>query len=144
MDEKLNSKNPFATPGPEPDHSKPAPDDWLARLLPDAKATFRRWESWRLIYCAVCILATFGFLLLFDKFPATLFPDPPPAQRLNSWIEFVVAGIIANIFFFAGPVVDTYVSWLGLKTRWVGIGLLVLGTAFTVFAAFLAISGFLN
>ena len=139
----MTSKNPFATPSPSPD-SNPNPTDWLARLLPNAKATFVRWERWRLVYCGICLAATIAFMFMFQNIPRRLFPDLGANQPLDSWLAYAIAGVISNFCFFAGPVVDTYANWLGLKSRWFGIGLLGLGTSFTVFAAFLAVSGFFN
>ncbi|NND95703.1 MAG: hypothetical protein HKN47_00070, partial [Pirellulaceae bacterium] len=36
----------------------------------------------------------------------------------------------ANLCFFAGPAIETYVSWLGYRRRWVRIVLFVSGTLF--------------
>ena len=97
-----------------------------------------------MIYIATCVSATVATLLMFDKIPTSLLPAPPPNEPLNSWAELVIAGIVANFCYFAGPVVDTYLHWLGMKSRWVGICLFVVGTTFTVLVAFAAVAGYLR
>jgi len=102
-----------------------------------------RWEFMRLIYCGICVTATVGFMFLFDNFPTDVIPVRG-APSTSSWAKYIVAGVIANVCFLAGPVVDTYVSWLGFKSKWFSIALFGVGTTFTVVAAFLAVAGFFN
>jgi hypothetical protein len=86
-------------------------------VTPSVKAIFRAWERLRLVYNAVLVLVV--VLLLW------------PGRELQPtfWLLLVCQAVNANLCFFAGPLTEWYVGWLGYRsraTRWVlfGSGLL--------------------
>lgn len=101
-------------------------------LLGIAKQTFLAWEKLRLFY--IGILGTFCLAVV----------------AINGWlsvgilIALFAGGLFANLCYFAGPLIETYVRWLGYRghtLRWV---LFVAGTLLTAFLAiwtFAALAG---
>ena len=88
-------------------------------LLQIAKRVFLDWEKMRLIYIGV--LVAFTLLVGFSELGNPVF-----------WGVSIVGAIIANLCYFLGPIVDTYVSWLGFRSvalRWT---MFVLGTLLTM------------
>ena len=124
----MNQQNPFAAPtvdlAPSPGGSAKRDDDTLGAI---AKRTFLAWEKLRFLYVAIlaaeCLL--FGSRKLADP---------------EFWGLIVFGGVVSNLCFFAGPIVETYVTWLGFQARWLRWLLFVLGTLFTMLAAFIAVS----
>jgi hypothetical protein len=49
--------------------------------------------------------------------------------------------VVANLCYFAGPIVETYIVWLGFRAAWVRIVLFVLGTLFSCILAFATVAG---
>jgi hypothetical protein len=84
---------------------------------PSVKAIFRAWERLRLVYNAVLALVV------------VLFLSPRQAVEPTFWLFLACQAVAANLCFFAGPLGEWYVGWLGYRsraTRWVlfGSGLL--------------------
>ncbi|MEM8737408.1 MAG: hypothetical protein AAGG38_02880 [Planctomycetota bacterium] len=79
----------------------------------EAKQIFIRWEKLRLIYNLVM------GLILLAAFAIYAAPDWP---SLEVWLGYLglcaVGGVIANFCFFAAPVAEIYLAWLGWRTRW--------------------------
>ncbi len=98
-----------------------------------ARRTFWEWEKLRLWFNGVLTAWT---LLVAALFTEPLFRDP----RL--WTLATAGGVVANICFFAGPIVETYFTWLGWRAfgtrglRWV---IFALGTLATAMVAALAV-----
>jgi hypothetical protein len=88
------------------------------------KAIFRAWERLRLVYNAVLVLVV--LLFLSEK------REVEPAF----WLFLVCQAVAANLCFFAGPLAEWYLGWLGYRsraTRWVLFGAgLVLAVALAV------------
>jgi uncharacterized membrane protein YidH (DUF202 family) len=93
-------KNPYATP-------PIAESVQLAETTPEwgiqsvARRVFLAWERLRLRYNAVLIA-----ICLFTGFLSGAYKLP------EFWIACVVAGIGANVCYFAGPITETYLTWL--------------------------------
>jgi len=87
-----------------------------------AKATFLAWERLRIPFVVVLGLIT-------------LFLAGPNLIELQTLIVVAVGAVIANLCFFAGPIVETYVCWLGYEQKWVRWFLFVGGTALTALLA---------
>ncbi|GAB5406041.1 MAG: hypothetical protein Aurels2KO_42720 [Aureliella sp.] len=92
-----------------------------------ARETFWAWEKLRVAYLLVlglpCLL---GMLMLGLFTPGAI-------------VGLVFCGLFANACYFAGPIVETYVRWLGysgMLLRWV---LFVGGTMLTAILALVAI-----
>ena len=96
------------------------PDGTLGRI---AKRTFLSWERMRIWYVGILGVQT----ILLGVLAKGIFFD------WQFWMIVIEGAIAANLCFFAGPILETYVSWLGYPTkvlRWLlfiaGMGLSVL------------------
>lgn len=87
-----------------------------------AKRVFLEWEKLRVLYNGLLIVVT---LLLGSSHLNTI----------EFWGAAVVGGVICNVCFFLGPIVETYVTWLGFRTRWLRWLFFVSGTLFTMAGA---------
>lgn len=119
------TENPYSTPLSEPTASPETSTDRSAdsaNLMSIAKTTFLAWERLRIPFVAV--LAALTLLLAGRNIfqPQTLF-------------IVAVGAVFANLCFFAGPIVETYVRWLGYDRIWVRWFLFVGGTALTAMLA---------
>ena len=88
------------------------------------------WEKLRLVFNGVLIAWTL-FLAIFG--------GPDLLATADFWTLATFGGIVVNICYFAGPIVETYVTWLGFPMpvlRWV---LFFLGTLVCAAAATLAL-----
>ena len=94
--------NPYAdacdTPGTP--GAPPVPFGVLAR------AVFLRWERLRLLYLGLLV----PFTLLLHAVVGAFTPE-----RL---FEAFLGGVLANVCYFAGPVAEVYLRWLGVAGRW--------------------------
>lgn len=87
-----------------------------------AKATFLAWEKLRIAFVLVLGLVTLALA-------GTTILEP-------KMIFLIVAGaVFANVCFFAGPIVETYVRWLGYTEQWVRWFLFIGGTLLTALLA---------
>ena len=124
---------PIATSGDAPVFHG---DDRVSRFLRVAKPAFIAWEKLRVVYNILCVLFVIGLIWRFEHWPTAMVPDMDITYSTPTWAEYVFAGVISNLCFFAGPIFETYIAWLGLKeTKAVRWFLLVLGVAFTMFGA---------
>ena len=94
-----------------------------------AYQVLKRWEKLRLRYNAILIPWTVLMVVMFGRMVA------------DSEILFdvVVGGVIANVFFCLGPVLETYLVWFGASPQGARHWLFGLGTAFTGLAAAVAV-----
>ena len=96
-------------------------------LMTIARSTFLAWELLRIVY--VGLLGAFTLLLV--------------GWRINEVrIAMLVfeGAIAANLAFFAGPTVETYLRWLGVYATWMRWVLFVGGTLLTAALAFGALA----
>ena len=119
--------NPYASPtSSEPlepldpleavEQVEAAPSMTLASI---ARRTFIAWEKLRILYVGVLV----PFTLLCTAFlDVTLLANP------LYWISMFICGIFANLCYFAGPVIDTYVTWLGYRGTVLRLAMFVVGT----------------
>jgi hypothetical protein len=94
-----------------------------ATLSEIGRPIFLRWERLRIPYN----LALLGMTLLFHWNLVR--------GLLSSWAVWFVlvsGAILANLCFFAGPVAESYMAWLGYRSRWIGVTLFVGGVAISV------------
>jgi hypothetical protein len=94
-----------------------APERADAGTSSPVKGIFRAWERLRLVYNAALVL-----VVMLSVGPEQ---EIPPAF----WLFLACQAVLANLCFFAGPLAEWYVGWLGYRsraTRWVlfGAGLL--------------------
>ena len=89
------------------------------------------WEKLRLVYNG--ILAPFSILL----FVASLYVG---STKLASFSELVIfGGGLANLCFCAGPLVDGYLTWFGIRSRRVTGFLFVSGLLLTMLLVIVAV-----
>ncbi|MBL8870309.1 MAG: hypothetical protein JNK90_10980 [Planctomycetaceae bacterium] len=119
------SDNPYSSPVVELQPTIPASNP--NSLSEIARATFLAWEKLRLIYIGILGIWT---LLISGRHIASV--------EILSLV--IVGGLISNVLYFAAPIVDTYVRWLGYTGTWVRILLFVAGTLVTMIFALGALS----
>jgi ABC-type branched-subunit amino acid transport system permease subunit len=88
--------------------SRAIPESEFAQmsLLPIARSVFLAWEKLRIVY--VIILAFITILLAGATGIFNL-----------ALVRLIVLGaVVANVAYFAGPTIETYVRWLGYNRNW--------------------------
>ncbi len=121
------SKNPYATPPvAESIETAQAMPDWGIQSI--ARRVFLAWEKLRVRYNVILIA-----ICLFTAFLTGAYKLP------EFWFACVVAGLAANVCYFAGPIAETYLNWLK-KEESVSLrnGVFLLGL---IFSACLAVAG---
>lgn len=113
--------NPFSAPVADPAESvaELAANGRDVTLGQIAKRVFLEWEKLRLLY--IGILAVVTLVLGWSH-----------VNRVEFWFIAVVGGVVSNVCFFIGPIVETYVTWLGFRSSWMRWVFFVLGTLFTL------------
>jgi cytochrome c oxidase subunit IV len=119
----LTRQNPYSSPLAEP--GQPAPSGEPLRQI--AHRTFLAWERLRVIY--IVVLGALTLLLGWQSFGS-----------FDYWVTVVGGAVVANVCFFAGPIVETYVSWLGYQGKWLRTSLLMIGTIFSCLLAVAALA----
>lgn len=98
------------------------PDDDFR--IADAKAIFLRWERLRVGYNLILLLVTLG--CLFARWPEARAP-------WYGWFVICLIGaVMANLCFFAAPATETYLHWLGVRSRAVTTALFLLGVLVSI------------
>ena len=85
-----------------------------------ARAVFLQWEKLRLLYLGILI----PFTLLVFGASGLLTPA--------GLVLAVFAGLFANVCYFAGPALETYLRWLGVRGAWPRWLLFAAGTSLTM------------
>lgn len=107
----------------------------LTFAMQDVRETFLRWEFLRLIYNVVLVVVTC----------VTVFSQRPDAAWQPEFLWCCVVGAVAaNICFFAGPIAESYLRWLGLQTRMLGYALFGAGMLFSLLVNQVACFAFLD
>jgi hypothetical protein len=89
----------------------------------DVRRIFLRWERLRIVYNAALVaLVVLLVALLYE---------PEIEWALLGW-RCVVGAVIANVCFFAGPMAETYLNWLGVRNRGVTAILFLMGMLFSL------------
>jgi hypothetical protein len=82
-------------------------------FLPVLRSTLIRWERLRipynLILIAIVIVPVGG--------------GPVELPELADLPILAVGAVLANLCYLAGPAAESYLAWLGLKSRWVTLAL---------------------
>ena len=116
----MSAENPFSTPATESEAGTVETRNSLGSI---ARSTFLAWEKLRVIYLAILGIATL-LMALLDGWKMV--------SEFEFWLILIQGAVVTNLGYFAGPVVDTYVSWLGLRSNWLRPTLFILGTVFSV------------
>jgi len=127
--------NPYSSPttdttvGPKPSTAESGVS--IAAL---AKPVFIAWERLRIIY--VLVLGVFTIMLAI---PDVIY-NGSQLLTFRSLVMIAEGAIVANVCYFAGPIIETYVRWLGYNRKWVRWFLFVGGTILTVVLAFFSLA----
>ncbi len=100
------SENPYSTSTTAPFADSTALKSSDGSLLHIARAVFLAWEKLRIVYVIILCLVT---LMVTG------------ATGLSNWrvLRLIVEGaVVANVAYFAGPTIETYVRWLGYERMW--------------------------
>jgi len=119
MNQGLEDVNPYTAPQAEAVRSGDTESVAQRTLGQVAKGVFLDWEKMRLAYIA--ILVFFTLLIGWSELGNPIF-----------WGVCVVGAVVTNLCYFLGPIVDTYVRWLGFRSvalRWI---MFTLGTLLTM------------
>ena len=111
--------NPYTSPARVIDGDEP-----LSQSVQHiARRTYHAWEKLRILH--IGILATIALLLLASS------------DRWNGrlWRMIIEGAVVANLGYFAGPAVGTYVRWLGYNRAWPRWVMFGCGTAISALLA---------
>lgn len=128
----MKTDNPYAPPTTESSVNDPGSTS-PPSLTAIARGTFLAWEKLRLVYIGV--LSAIVFLMASLNYSAGL------SAQFRFFEKCIVGAVIANLCYFAGPVLETYVTWLGYRGRGLRIVLFVFGTLFSSILAFGLLAG---
>jgi hypothetical protein len=82
-------------------------------FLPVLRSTLIRWERLRILYnlilIAIVVLPVGG--------------GPVELPELADLPILAVGAVLANLCYLAGPAAESYLAWLGLRSRWVTLAL---------------------
>lgn len=120
------NENPFASPLAE-DKSASTSNSDDDQLQTIARRVFLAWEKLRLVYIALLGMETIACLLVVGVYSPSVFGT-------------IFAGaVICNLAFFLGPVIETYVRWLGYSSLWPRYVMFAGGTLLSALLAFFAL-----
>ncbi len=129
----MPTDNPFSAPVTESSTiSQDALTDsgYSTRFGVIAKPVFLAWERLRVVYVVVL-----GLLTVLITGSSLL--------RAEVLVTVVQGALFANVCYLAGPLVETYVRWLGYPGSWVRWFLFVAGTLFTAGGVLVVLGAFL-
>lgn len=123
MNDQIETGNPFSAPqAVNPATAvgqEAAPPTTLGQI---GKRVFLEWEKMRLAY--IGILVIFTILIGLSELANPAF-----------WVVALVGAVVSNLCYFLGPIVETYVTWLGLRSVAIRWGMFIVGTLFTMAGA---------
>ncbi|NNJ24676.1 hypothetical protein [Alienimonas chondri] len=108
-----------------------APADGAAKFgQAELKAIFLSWERLRIV---------FNLVLAGLCSPLALLCGPETYAAPAFWGNVFAGVLLVNVLFFAGPAVESYLDWLGLRHRAIRWGLFLLGLLPTMAYAALSV-----
>lgn len=96
------------------------------KFLDAAKRICIEWEKLRILYNGALIALV---VYLVDSTQPAMF------QTFDFWVTCGLGAVAANLCFFAGPLCETYLYWIGVRTATVRWSLLLVGTLLAGFLA---------
>ena len=100
------TENPYTATPTTFTHANPEPDVAQTSLLTIARSVFLAWEKLRIAYVILLVLIT------------VLLTGVTGIFNLRLLRLIVLGAVVANVAYFAGPTVETYVRWLGYNRAW--------------------------
>jgi len=107
----------------------------LQALSDFLKPIFRRWEKLRVVYNLILALVLF---LSHGLNLGRAFFDP---LILLIWL---IGAVLANFCFLAGPLAETYLAWVGMRSRWVTAALFIGGVLVSIPCVIFFVTPFLS
>ncbi|MFK7768571.1 MAG: hypothetical protein AB8B55_15215 [Mariniblastus sp.] len=119
----MDKENPFSSPMPQYDteQNSLAFEDQLDSansFFALARPIFLAWEKLRLIYIGILVVCT----LLAAAVNSSLL------NTFDFWAAAIFGAIVTNLCFFAGPIVESYLTWLKINAARLRLPLFMLGT----------------
>ncbi len=96
------------------------------------RRVFLAWERLRVLFDGALILLVVGFAAF----------SPRMLTRMEFWIIAIQGAIMANLFYLAGPIYESYATWLGWRTKGLRPVLFIFGTTITAALTTLFLAGF--
>jgi hypothetical protein len=93
----------------------------FSRLVVSARPVFMRWERLRIVYNALLAM-----LVLLPMAGEVRWPD------LGDLLILLMGAVLANLCYLAGPAAETYLAWLGLRSRLVTAALFIGGVLVSI------------
>ena len=127
-----NETNPFSSPVAESvtQSQPPVVTPKVDSFGTIAKRTFIAWEKLRL-----------WFILILGLITIAMFVCLPNLWHPFCFVAVIFGAVVANTCFMAGPIVDTYIRWLGYRKNWPRMSMFIAGTTVTGIAAVLFLAG---
>lgn len=126
----MTADNPYAATEFTTQVSSPA-DEMPTTLGGIGKRVFLAWEKLRLVYIGWMAMFTLGIAALAGITEPTYYG------------MLIFGGFVANLLYFAGPIIETYVRWLGYNKPWPRWFLFISGTLLTMLLALMSIAPYL-
>jgi len=119
--------NPYSSPTAASGAENVVAVETTTSLATIARRIFLAWERLRILY-----IGLLGLLTLIVAGTQILEPE----------ILFLVVGgaIISNVCYFAGPIAETYITWLGFEGAWLRWLLFIGGTLMTAIVAVVSLT----
>ena len=115
--------NPYQTPlDASPITGEDSDPPYPESLSAIVRSVFLAWEKLRVLYNGILIALVLGWAWMIV---------PSELGMGHFWFSAIAAGFMANLCFFIGPTVETYVTWLGARPVLLRGALFVLGTGFS-------------
>lgn len=73
----------------------------------DIKPVFLKWEKLRIPYNIILTLVVLGLVVPIKGLP-----------HFTEITNVVMGAVLANLCFFAAPIVEAYMGWLGYRFKW--------------------------
>jgi hypothetical protein len=93
----------------------------FGRLVAQARQVFLRWERLRIPYNALLVA-----VVMLPAGGGFSWPDP------GDFLILLMGAVLANLCFLAGPVAETYLAWLGMRSKLVTAVLFVGGVLVSI------------
>ncbi|QDV86473.1 hypothetical protein [Planctomycetes bacterium TBK1r] len=129
------TNNPYSSPTTDAttDHAASTVESG-ASVVELAKPVFLAWERLRIAY--ILLLGAFTAMLAMPG----VISNGPQLLTFRGLIMIAEGAIVANVLYFAGPIVETYVRWLGYDRTWVRWFLFAGGTLLTALFALVSLA----
>lgn len=117
------TENPYTATPTTISNAIPKSEAVQTSLLEIAKSVFLAWEKLRIVYLMILALITVLLIGLSGILNLRLL-------RL-----IVLGAVVANVAYFAGPTIETYVRWLGYNRAWPRWVMFIGGTLISILLA---------